>query len=270
MNNWLFLSKNGEDEYINLLAASAGMEPTNSDYFDYHYDIEIDGKVPFLRGILKHKIMHKCLAQGRDFYYVDSGYFGNNVTSRNTRGTKLWHRIVKNDLQQGTIIQRPADRWEKLRIPLPARRLTGNRIIVAAPDEKPCKYYGIDRDQWIKNTVDTIKANTNRPVEVRERAPKREDRTLKDPLSKVLVNDVHALVTFNSIAAVEAVLAGVPAFTLAPTHCAAPVACQDLTKIDTPYWPDSDKLAAWAHSLAYGQFHVNELKNGTALRMIQK
>jgi hypothetical protein len=107
-------------------------------------------------------------------------------------------------------------------------------------------------------------------VEVRERAARRSDRVLKEPLSQVLAQDVHAVVTFNSVAAVESILAGVPAFVLAPSHVAEPVANKDLSKMDTPFYPDPDLLMAWCHSMAYGQYHVRELQNGTAFRMMQE
>jgi len=61
----------------------------------------------------------------------------------------------------------------------------------------------------------------------------------------------------------------VPVFTLAP-NAAAPVALQDLSQIETPYYPDRDKLYAWASSLAYGQVHIDEMKNGSALRTIEE
>ncbi len=139
---------------------------------------------------------------------------------------------------------------------------------MAAPDEKPCKFYGLDQQQWVIDTVDAIKKYTDRPVVVRQRSPNRIDRIQSDPLSKVLLDDTHALVTFNSVAAVESVLLGVPAFALSPSHAAAPVTNQDLSLIETPYWPDQDKLYAWACHLAYGQFHVSELQNGTAYRIL--
>jgi hypothetical protein len=200
---------------------------------------------------------------------MDSGYVGNNVSSNNNQGIKLYHRIVQNDLQHRTIQPRPSDRWDQLKVPIHARR-SGYRIIVAAPDEKPCRYYGIDQQQWIADTVATIKQHTDRPVEVRERAPKRSDRVLNEPLSRVLEQDVHALVTFNSIAAVESILAGVPAFVLSPSHVAEPVANRDLSKIEDPVYPDQDLLMAWCHSMAYQQYHVRELRNGTAFRMMQE
>jgi len=269
MSKFIFLSKNGEDEYVNMLAQSAGCEPTNTDYFDYHYDCVVDRNNLVLRGILKHKIMHRCLKDGIDFLYIDSGYFGNNVTKKNSRGIKLFHRIVKNDLQHNEIRERPADRWESFMLELAPRRY-GKKIIVAAPDEKPCKYYGIDQATWVAETVAAIKQHTDRPVVVRERAPKRIDRIATDPLSKVLADDVHALVTFNSVAGVESVMQGVPTIVLAPSHAASPVAERSLANIETPYWPDSDKRHAWAHHLAYCQYHVGELKNGQAWRMIQE
>jgi len=267
--DWVFLSKNNQDEYVNMLARSAGTEPTDSDYFDFHYDVEVDRRKVVLRGILKYKLMHKCLAGNHDFWYVDSGYVGNNVSNTNRNGSKLYHRIVKNDLQHSEIRERPADRWKALGITALPRH-TGSKIIVAAPDEKPCRFYGIDQAKWVEETVAQLKQLTDRPVEVRERAPKRVDRITTSPLSQVLARDVHALVTFNSVAAVESILAGVPAFVLAPSHVAIPVANTTLDKINEPFWPDRALIDAWCHSMAYGQYHVSELKNGTAFRMMQE
>ena len=260
---WIFLSKNGQDEYVNMFAHGVGAPVINTDDFDYHASTN-----PIvLRGILKHKIMKQCWQDKRDFYYVDSGYFGNQPNPLNPSGWKLWHRIVKNDLQHGVIVARPADRWERLNIKLLPRRY-GRQIIVAAPDEKPCKFYSIDQQTWIDQTVATIRQYTDRPIVIRQRAPKRVDRVLSDPLSQVLADDVHALVTFNSVAAVESVMQGVPAFALAPANAASPVASQDLSLIDSPYWADEDKIHAWACHLAYGQFNIGELRDGTAYRIL--
>lgn len=269
MTKFIFLSKGNQDEYINMLANSAGQQPTDTDFFDYRYDVQMDDMTPVLRGILKYKIMKRCLEDGKNFYYMDSGYVGNNISKINRMGNKLYHRIVRNNLQHVDIVARPADRWQALDIKLQPRKF-GRRIIVAAPDEKPCRYYGIDQQQWVEQTVATLKQHTDRPIEVRQRAPKRIDRVATAPLHQVLATDVHALVTYNSIAAVEAILAGVPAFVLAPSHVAEPVASKDLSQIETPHWADRDRLDAWCHSMAYGQYHVRELRDGTAFRMMQQ
>lgn len=263
--HWIYLSKNLQDQYINMLAHSAGACPT--DTADWTYDTSSNPIV--LRGILKHKIMRQCWHDQRPFYYVDTGYFDHWLGQTRGRSQKFYHRIVKNDLQHGAIQPRPADRWQRLGIELPQRR-HGTRIIVAVPDEKPCRFYGIDRDQWIQETCDFLRQQTDRPIVVRDRAAMREQRTVQDPLIRVLTQDVHALVTFNSVAAIESILSGVPAFVLAPSHAAMPVASTDLSEIENPYWPDADKLHAWACHLAYGQFHVTELKNGSALEIIDE
>jgi hypothetical protein len=258
---WIFLSKNCQDEYINMMASGCGVEPVAE------VDLQVGTDPIVLRGILKHKLMKQCWATGRDFYYMDTGYFGNNPNPLNPQGWKVWHRIVKNNLQHCDIVDSPSDRWQQMGIALQPRRY-GKKIIVAAPDEKPCKFYGIELESWIADTVATIQQYTDRPVVVRQRAANRIDRITRDPLSQVLVDDVHALVTFNSNAATESVMLGVPVFTLAPANAAAPVGNQDLTQIESPYWADTDKLHAWACHLAYGQFHVEELRNGTAYRIL--
>jgi len=263
MTQWIFLSKNGQDQYINMMAQGAGGRITNTDHFDF----DASDQPIVLRGILKGRIMQRCRERNRQFFYMDTGYFGNTPNAQNPQGWKLWHRIVPNDLQHGAIQPRPADRLEQFGIQLPQRR-HGRRIIVAAPDDKPCKYYGIDRAQWLSDTVAAIRSVTDRPVVVRERVRNRQQRMIQDPLSRVLAQDTHALVTFNSAAAIESILAGVPAFVLAPSHAARAVANTDLGCIDDPFWPDADLIHTWLCHLSYGQFHVRELRDGTAYKML--
>jgi hypothetical protein len=260
----IFLSKDGNDEYINMFAHGCGVKPTNTEDFVYE-----DSNEPIvLRGILKKKWIHQCWKDGRDFYYVDTGYFGNEVTTANPNGWKYWHRIVKNDLQHSAVISRPSDRFRGFNKQFTSWKKTGRKILIAAPDKKPCRFYGIDKDEWVQQTIETIKQYTDRPVEVRERAPKRIDRVANDTLQAALDRDVFALVTFNSVAAIESVFYGIPVFTLAPTNAASPVGLQDLRQIETPYYPTTEKLHEWACHLSYGQFHVNELKTGRALKIL--
>jgi hypothetical protein len=260
----IFLSKGDDDEYINMFAKGCESRTLDTDLFVYEDSLE-----PIvLRGILKKKIIHRCWKDKRTFYYMDTGYFGNERTISNPNGWKYWHRIVKNDLQHGEIIPRPGDRFNGFNKKFNPWRKNGRKILIAKPDDKPCRFYGVDLEQWISDTVNTIKKYTDRPIEIRERAPKRIDRIATDTLQQALDNDVFALVTFNSVAAVESIFHGIPAFTLAPANAASPVASQDLTKIENPYYPDMDKLYAWGCHLAYGQFHVSELRNGKAMEML--
>jgi hypothetical protein len=264
MKPWVYLSKDGKDEYIAMMAAAASRSVTDTREFDYAASQD-----PIvMRGILKHKLMDQCRRDGRDFYYMDSGYIGNLPSPRNPHGWKLWHRIVKNDLQHTQFPDRPGDRLARLDVCVPKARVLGSRIIVAAPDEKPCRVYGIDRDAWLKETLDILHEVSSREIVVRDRVADRQQRVVIQPL-KTLLQDAWALVTFNSIAAVEAVLSGVPAFVSSPAHAADPVANRDLTRIDDPFWPQHDEIQRWLRSISYGQFHVSELRDGTAQRILE-
>jgi len=248
----IFLSKNGEDRYVNDFAHGSGSIPVNTKTFNY----SSSNNPIVLRGIMKHKIMKQCWKDQRDFYYIDTGYFGNEGT------WKFWHRIVKNNLQHTEIVDRPPDRFQQFKKKIHSWKTNGRKILIAMPDEKPCKFYDTTPKQWLINTINTLKQYTDRPIEIRERAKQRSER-MKDTLEQALRKDVFALVTFNSIAATESVFFGIPVFTLAP-NAAGPMGKQDLTEIETPAYPTDDERFRWACHLAYGQFHIRELKNGSA------
>ena len=250
------LSKNLSDEYVNLFAHGAGLPI--QDYGSNYNNQDI-----LIRSMAKRKLIHQCWKNGQTFYYMDSGYVGNYKSLSNPYGWKQWHRIVKNDVQHSDIINRSDDRWQKLDYPIHSRK-QGAHILLVTPSEKPCKFYGIDRDAWVQNTVSEIKKYTDRPIRIRDKAPRQQR------ISKTIFEDLdqcHALVTYQSIAAVESVLYGVPAFTLAPT-AADPVCDKNLSLIENPTVQDPDKIYKWACHLAYGQFHTDEMKDGTAYRIL--
>lgn len=268
MNEWIFLSKNGQDPYINQFAQGCRSKITSTDDFNYY-----DSTKPIvLRGILKDRIMKKCWKDSRDFYYMDTGYFGNEIKSINPNGWKYWHRITKNNLQLGDeIIDRPNDRWKIFNKTFKPWKKKGKNILLTVPDEKPCKFYGFDLEEWKNQTVQEIKKYTDRPIIVRERAKSREQRTINDPLDKILeTGDIFALVAFNSNSAIESIFHGVPAFVLAPCHAAKPVTHHSVEFIETPRYDDLDKLEMWARHLSYGQFHVDELKLGKAKYLLEE
>ena len=258
----IFLSKNGTDEYVNMFAEGSGFKPISDKEFDY----DSSSSPIVLRGILKHKIMKQCWEDNRDFYYMDSGYLGNYKSAINPNGWKWFHRIVKNNLQHEKIIDRPEDRWRKLQYTIPAWKKDGRNILVVMPSDKPAKFYGINMDDWRQNVIDTISQHTDRPIVIREKAsrPERIQKTIYEEL-----DNTYAVVTLQSIAATEAILYGVPTFSL-EANAALPLSSNDLTKIETPFYPDKDLVYKWACHLAYGQFHIDELKDGTAWRIINE
>lgn len=208
-----------------------------------------------LRSIAKRKIMKQCLEQGRDFYYIDTGYFGNYKV-------KDYHRITKNAMQWlGHTEERPADRLERTRIK--AKPMTpGSKILLCPPSAKAMSYWELDEQQWVNQTIATIKQFTDRPIEVRLKGP-REQRARVNTMEQALADDVHCMVTFNSIAAVESLIYGKPVFAMGP-NAAAPLANSDLSRIETPFVPNLDQVTALLRCLAYHQFTVEEMNTGYA------
>ena len=251
------LSKNLSDEYINMFANGANLPI-------YDYDRYPDNQPILIRSMGKRKLIQDCWENKKTFFYMDSGYIGNYRSKSNPNGWKVWHRIVKNDVQHSNIIDCLDDRWKRLDYPIEKRK-TGRHILLVTPSEKPCKFYGVDKNLWVEQTVSLIKKYTDRPIVIRDKAP-RQQRITKTIFEDL--NDCHALVTYQSIAAVESVLYGVPAFTAAPT-AADPVCDKDLSLIETPTVQDEHKIYKWACHLAYGQFHNDEMKNGTAYRILR-
>lgn len=222
------------------------------------------------RGIAERKGIHKCIREGKDFYYMDTGYFGNFKSEGNPSGRKLYHRIVKNELQKTTIENKPDDRWQALvkgdkRLQWKGWKKGGDKILLVLSNQKSCHYFGYDLQQWWDSTVETIKKHTNMPIIVRHKGARsaRHSNSIYD----ILDTGIYATVTFNSIAAMESIAYGIPAFVTVP--CAAlPLASTDFSKINSAYYPDDNLVHKHCCNLAYGQFTAEEIADGTAWKLL--
>lgn len=214
-----------------------------------------------LRGVTKRKQMKACKEAGRDFYYIDTGYFGNGRK-------KLYHRITKNDMQNiGAVIHRPRDRLSVTGYQ--ARKFKpGGKILLAPPSQKLLQCYDLDLESWITKTKQEIGLYTDREIVVREKQG-RSVRVTTDTMEMALSKDIHCLVTFSSIAAVEAVMLGKPAIVLGPS-AAYSVCSESLAEIERPYIPTLDEVEEWAAHLAYCQFTEAEMRDGTAWRILNE
>jgi hypothetical protein len=200
------------------------------------------------------EIMKKCAERGVDFYQIDNGYF------LGARGKwQGYYRVTKNALVQNKILDRPADRFLSLGLTLKPYHVGGRNVVLAKPGGNYGRYKGLDLNQWEEDTKHLLSTLTQRKIYIR---PKVKEPNLQDYLNG---NNVHALVTHSSNAAVDALLEGYPVF--CDAECAAaPVGNLDLKDIERPLMPDRTK---WAHSLAYCQFTLEEFENGTAWRIIR-
>jgi hypothetical protein len=255
-----------KDEDQNILesfsSSSQGQLTTNFD----------DKSKPFVvRGVVKRKEIKECEKENRDYYYIDTGYVGNFPSRGNSSGKKIWHRVVKNDVQHTKVEDRPNDRWNILTSQDPRLIWSGwknynQKILLVLPNPKATNFYGFDCDTWIKETTEKIKTYSDLPIEVRSKGS-RSYRNQEYSIYDAFNSGVYATVAFNSIAALESVLYGIPAFVSVP--CAAtPLASTDLSMLKNPFRPEVNVIQKQCHTIAYGQFSVGEISNGTAYKIL--
>lgn len=207
------------------------------------------------------KAIRHCWETGRTFYAIDTGYFGNDKT-------KIYHRITKNNLQHlGPVIKRPLDRVQRTGWRFRNFR-PGSKILVCPPSEKIMNLFGQNLDEWVTSTLSTIATYTDRPVEIRLK-PTRSERTSINTMEQALSEDVHCLVTYNSIAATEAIMLGKPAFALGP-NAAHSLCLSDLSSIEFPKIPEREQVEDFVAHLSYCQFTLEEMKSGFAWRTVNE
>lgn len=236
-------------------------------------DVNDTSKPLVVRGVIKRDHVNECIKSGRDFYYIDTGYLGNFISPGNPSGKKLWHRVVKNENQHSKIRNVPLDRWERLKKQDPSLAWAGwkdynKKILLVMPNPKACKYYGIDYDTWVNETKQKIKQHSDLPVEIRIKGS-RSARVKEYTIYNALDSGVYATVTMNSMAAMESVVHGIPAFVSVP--CAAsPLAATKLDQLANPFKPNIETIEKQCANLAYGQFTLEEIENGTAYELTEK
>lgn len=225
-----------------------------------------------IRGITSGGHARHAQEHGKDFYFIETGYLGNYPCDNNKTGRKVYHRIEKNSMQQSRIMDVPDDRWKELCAFNPSLtyrgwRRPGSKILLIMSTEKPFEYYGTTRDKWVADTLATLKKHTDREIVIREKGG-RGERT-NDTIYDALDQDIWAVVTYNSIAAVEAIQYGIPALCTAPT-AASSVTTDDFSQIENPPRLDKDIIYKWLSSIAYGQFSLHEIITGKAWSLVQE
>lgn len=211
-----------------------------------------DGPVAFYGAVGVEHLYRQAVARG-DWYYGDNAYFDSlrHKFFRFTRDALQAHSPGKPDHARAKALGIEVQPW----------REDGRHIVVVEQSEhfltRVCGKYN-----WLKQTVEELKRNTDRPIKVR--AWHRN----KAKAAATLANDLKgawALVTHMSAAANEALLHGVPVFVTGV--CAATVmASGELSRIESPRRAEGrEEWAAW---LAGMQWTIPEIESGEAWRKL--
>lgn len=204
-------------------------------------------------GILRgcDDVMADTVRNGRDFYHVDHGYFGRGHYDG-------YYRITKNNTQKivRDVPVFPDDRWRSLNIKVAPWKREGDIVAVVPPTRTFAAYAGLDVAHWTSVVKCEVGRTTGKQVVVCTKA----DRSFGEVLKLAF-----ATVVYNSNAAIDSLVAGVPVVALGPS-AARPVAWT-FDDLADPYYPDREPLF---RMLAYHQFSLNEMRNGTAWRVINE
>jgi len=245
-------------------------KPINKDNFD------LQDKTPVIfRGMAKSSLIKQCVDNNIDFYYIDTGYINEKI--------KIWHRFTKNNFQvlnhlsyeeltQRVNIEKLKNRFFEIvkkdyNNYKPELRKKVDKILITPPTNKVFKHFNYDVDRWIAETYNKIKKITDREIVVRYKPKSRFVRVNENLFLKDLNNNVHCLVTFNSITAVEAIINGCPAITLGP-NAASYLTENKIDNIENPYYPDEDKIREHLLYLTACQFKKEEFLDNYAIETV--
>jgi len=269
--------KNRIDPYIDSFCQGCDGIYLNDDKFN------VVEKMPCVfRGLGKTEMIWDCINNDINFLYIDTGYMGN-------ANTKLYHRIALNNLQtlnhlkpqevkdrifaiydgrpqvagKVYVSKRPLLRWNlKVREPHAKKK-----ILIVPPSQKVFNHFGGNAPIYTKKLIQKIKEISNREVEVRKKLSRAEriNFSLQDQLRR---GKYHCIVTFNSIASIEAVSMGVPAVVLGP-NAGSYLSELNLKNIDNPYYPSIDDIFDHLDYLKWCQFTGDEMKKDYTHKVIE-
>jgi len=197
-------------------------------------------------------VLREAQRQNRIWHYADHGYWRKGV----------YYRITTNAYQHDGIGDATPTRFLNHRRPVQPWRSTGSHIVICPNSAIHFELHGSNVDTWLRDVQSQLRQHTDREIRVRWKT----DRRVK-PLSEDLV-DAWAVVVYSSASAIEALIAGVPVFTLAPFAASVRMGLSDLSQIEHPYLPDDREPFLW--NLADHQWTINEIFDGVAWRTLRE
>ena len=176
----------------------------------------------------------------REYVYFDHSYFRRGWNNGN-------FRAVRNDIHLTELLDRPDDRMKKFGVEIEPWRRTGTEIVIIPPSQFQLAVYPCA--DWLCNIETLLHQVTDRPVIC---------KTGKMQSLREFCKDAWAVVTYASVAGVEAALMGIPVFST-PNCPSYPVNAGRIQDIENPRYVDyRAKLAA---GLAYASWHWDEVKH---------
>lgn len=134
-------------------------------------------------------------------------------------------------------------------------RTSGDTILILAPSIKQGRFLGFDSNWWAGHQKDFISCYTKKKIRTQIKT-----YTVNKPLRDTLRDEsIFACIGYNTKGLVDCLLYGIPVFNLGPCVTER-MGCQDLWKIDTPYYPENRQ--EFFERLAGHQWLLSEITEG--------
>lgn len=209
-------------------------------------------------------------AQQGTWWYIDNSYFDKH------RG--IYFRVTKNALQVDPRGKTSTgERFAKLGIDIKPWRPNPDGYILLCPQSDdfmkstlgngPGYNWTASTLNWLEQIQESI-TGTDIPVKVR---PWNRDKKAAAVTLESLLPDVRLLISHSSSASITAMIEGVPSVSTGPTaaayHLTGPLTSEAIFR---PPTPDDPLRLRFCEILADNQFTLEEFKNGTAWRWLEK
>lgn len=186
----------------------------------------------------------------------------------------------------GLFLNEPDDptRWDRLALELGLNvkpwRERGDHLLLIGQVPGDASLRGLDMIKWLESTVIDLRRITRRPILIRPHplSPPAALRSLRRRLKsdasvrwdmkpgtglRSSLSSAWATVTYSSSAAIDSIIAGVPAIALSPASLAWPVSDHGLSHV---LQPTLYERKPWLDRLAHSQWSIEEIENGTVWR----
>jgi len=191
--------------------------------------------------------LREWIASGRPWIEIDYGYWGLDVPRRATRRvTYCGHHNMKigpRPFSRANLFPEPKHQeWQ---------RRPGEYVLVPMPvNEILIQRRGIVMEQWCEEIETEIKKYWPGPIMWRKKAG---DKALRFQNFQKQMTQAHAVVGERTMACVEAVLSGIPAYTVDSSMTTLLMGgLENLANIEYP-----DRTDWWDH-VAWSQFNIDE------------
>lgn len=276
MNVGIFFPDNNAEHEQALAAMAMGLQCLGIDYFTSSVERYTECDVAVVFGVGKKnvpvsyargEIIRRHEEAGKDVIVIEKGYVKRDD----------YYAVGLNGLNGRADFANEgmnADRWEALGISLQPWSQIGKHILLCGQVPSDASVQNIDIVGWCTSMVYEMSLITNMPILYRPHPLAIEQsplilgtRTSKNGSLEEDLKDAAAVVTYNSNAAVEAVIAGVPAFAFDEGSMAWPVANRSIDNLGSPLRP---LRLQWAWDLAYAQWTLDEMAVGLPWAHLQK